>query len=57
MESPNAIFNMTVSKKKIRKEVHLTKRTIDALQKIAEIENRSLKNLMEDRLIQAGSKK
>ena len=43
---------MTIDKDKIRKEVHLTQEILDALQKQAEQEGRSLKNLMEFILIQ-----
>jgi hypothetical protein len=42
---------MTIAKNKTRREVHLTQDIIDLLQKQAEKENRSLKNLMEDVLI------
>ena len=43
-------------KYKMRKEVHLGKKTIDALQKIADKEKRSLKNLMEEILNKAAKK-
>lgn len=42
---------MTIAKDKIRREVHLTKETLDVLQKQADEEGRSLKNLMEIILI------
>lgn len=43
---------MTIDPNKIRREVHLTKDILDLLQKQADIEGRSLKNLMEFILIQ-----
>jgi len=42
---------MTISKDKIRREVHLRKEILDVLQKQADEEGRSLKNLMEIILI------
>ncbi len=42
---------MTIAKDKIRREVHLTKDILDVLQKQADEEGRSLKNLMEIILI------
>lgn len=47
---------MTIAKNKTRREVHLTQDIIDLLQKQAEKENRSLKNLMEDILIKHAKK-
>jgi len=47
---------MTIAKNKTRREVHLTQDIIDLLQKQAEKENRSLKNLMEDILIKYAKK-
>jgi len=43
---------MGIAKDKKRHEVHLKQDVIDALSKIADKENRSLKNLMESILIQ-----
>jgi hypothetical protein len=43
---------MTIDKNKIRKEVHLTQDILDILQKQADTEGRSMKNLMEFVLIQ-----
>lgn len=43
-------------KYKIRKEVHLDKETINGLTLIATEQNRSLKNLMENILIEASKK-
>lgn len=42
---------MTIAKDKTRREVHLTKEVLDLLQKQADEEGRSLKNLMETILI------
>lgn len=42
---------MTIARDKIRREVHLKKEILDALQKQADEEGRSLKNLMEVVLI------
>ncbi len=42
---------MTISKDKNRREVHLTQDVLDILQRQAEVEFRSLKNLMENVLI------
>lgn len=42
---------MTIAKDKTRREVHLTKDILDLLQKQADEEGRSLKNLMENILI------
>lgn len=42
---------MTISKDKNRREVHLKQEILDILQKQADLEFRSLKNLMENVLI------
>lgn len=42
---------MTIAKDKTRREVHLTKEILDLLQKQADEDGRSLKNLMEIILI------
>lgn len=42
---------MTIAKNKTRREVHLTQDVLDLLQKQADEEGRSLKNLMEIILI------
>lgn len=47
---------MTIAKDKTRREVHLTKEIIDILQKQADEEGRSLKNLMEIILIKHAKK-
>lgn len=50
------IFSMTIAKDKTRREVHLNKEIIDLLQKQADEEGRSLKNLMEIILIKYAKK-